>query len=156
MNYAFTKSICIPAGTGSGMVIPVFSLLLEDWGLVVLIPFISPLSVIQSSPGTQVTHTLQWARSAGESDDTLKEFKTRGTQSGSVIRWGGERVRWWREGSYTIMMRLMERLNLLSSNVGWRNTEYTEMTNDWPAFWHLSSALWCPTNPLIIAFYTAH
>lgn len=40
-----------------------------------LIPFISPLSVIQSSPGTQVTHTLERARSAGDTDDTLKEFK---------------------------------------------------------------------------------
>lgn len=73
-----------------------FSLLLEDWGLVVLIPFISPpLSVIQSSPGTQVTHTLQWARSTGETDDTLEEFKKRGTKSESVIRWRDKRVMWW-------------------------------------------------------------
>lgn len=114
-----------------------FSLLPEDWGLVVLIPFISPpLSVIQSSLGTQVTHTLQWARSTGEIDDTLEEFKKRGTNSETVIRWRNKRVVWWWKRSYTFMMRLMDWLNLLSSNARWINTEYTEKTNNWLDFWH--------------------
>lgn len=67
----------------------VFSLLLQDWGLVVLIPFISPLSVIQSSPGTQLTHTLKWARSTGDTNNTLKEFKGNSEQEGETRGWGG-------------------------------------------------------------------
>lgn len=128
MNYAFTKSICIPAGTGSGMVIPVSSLCFEKteglWCLFLL--FLPSPSVIQSSPGTQVTHTLQWARRAEESDETLKEFKKRSTQSESVIRWRDKRMRWRWKRSYSFMMRLMDWLNLLSSGVQWRNTEHTD------------------------------
>lgn len=145
MNYTFTKSISIPAGTGSGMVIPGSSLCFWKteglWCLFLL--FLPSLCVIQSSPGTRVTHTLQWARSEGETDDTLKEFNKRSTQSESVLRWGDKRVRWCWKGSYTFMMRLMGCLNPLSSNVHWRNTEYTEMTTNWPIFWHLVTLVPC-------------
>lgn len=66
----------------------VFSLLREDWGLMLLIPFISPLSVIQSSPGTRVTHTPEWARSTGDTDDTLKEFKAQRHSLQECDNWG--------------------------------------------------------------------
>lgn len=70
MKYDVTKSICIPSGTGSGMVIPVSSVCCwKTEGLWGFFPFyFSPLSlsVIQSFPGTQVTHALQWAKSFGD------------------------------------------------------------------------------------------
>lgn len=118
-SFFCTKSICIPAGTGSGMVIPVSSLCCwKAEGLVELIPFISPLSVIQSSPGTQVTHTLQWAASAGEADDTLKRVQEeRSWERGRAIRCRDKRLTRCRKGSHTLMMRLMDWLNLPGSNV---------------------------------------
>lgn len=142
MNYAFTKSICIPAGTGSGMVIPVSSLCFKKteglWCLFLL--FLPSLSVIQSSPGTQVTHTLQWARQQKSLTKPSRSSR-REALSESVIRWRDKRMRWCWKRSYSFMMRLMDWLNLLSSDVHRRNTECTEMTNDWPNFrhfiWHL-------------------
>lgn len=115
------------------MVIPVSSLCCWKteglWCLFLL--FLPSLCVIQSSSGTRVTHTLQWARSAGKTDDTLKEFNYRSTQSESVLSWRDKGVRWCWKGSYTFTMRLMGCLYLLSSNVYWRNIEYTEMTLNW-------------------------
>ena len=75
------------------MVIPVFSVLLKDWELLVPIPFIPPLSVIQGFPGTQATHTLEWARSCRETlTSPLRSSKKRrcseNGRGGEMRGWG--------------------------------------------------------------------
>ena len=94
VNYAFIECICIPLGTGSGMATPVSSLCCwktEGWCCLFLLFLPSllfkALLALKSHP---------WVRSAGDTDDTLKEYKQGGPQ-------GWER----REGRVLLVKGLM-------------------------------------------------
>lgn len=72
VNYAFIESICIPLGTGSGMVIPVSSLCCwktEGWCCLFLLflPSLLFKALLALKPPTP--------SSERDTDDTLKEFK---------------------------------------------------------------------------------
>lgn len=149
MNYAFTKSICIPSGTGSGMVIPVSSLCCckteGSWCLFLLflpsLLFKALLALKSPTPSSE--------RGAQETPTTpLRSSKKRGTQSKSATRGRDRRVRWWWKGSNTFVMRLMDRLNLLSCNVRWRNNRIGD--DQEPTFDTFSNALWCQNDLWII------
>ena len=95
MNYAFTKSICIPAGTGSGMVIPVSSLCCwKTGGLWCLFLLFLPSLLFKALLALE-SPTPSSERGAQERLTTpLRSSRREALKSESVIRWRDKGVRW--------------------------------------------------------------
>lgn len=89
MKYDVTKSICIPSGTGSGMVIPVSSVCCWKteglWGFFSFL-FLPSLSFCYSKLSWHSSHPRPPVSEEFWRYDTLGEFKKRRTLSETLLR----------------------------------------------------------------------
>lgn len=121
MNNAFTKSMCVPWGTGSGMVIPVSSLCCcKTEGLWCLFLLFLPALLFKALLALKSPTPLSERGAQKTLTTPLMSSEKRGTQCERTTSGRDRRVRWWWGGSITFNMRLMDWRNLVS----WRSREY--------------------------------